>query len=254
MQIGRLCVALAIAASAVAATAPAGAHTFDVKQLDVTEGSLELGLDNTAHPHLPPDANRSAHDVSLDWGAHRWLKLSAVLKLENPRDDDFRLANTAAESLLVLKPIDLERSHDIGLGWFGAIEASLHPDTTNSLVFGPIVTLAAGKLSFTANPFFAKTFGRNRVAGVALDYGWNAKYELREGFAVGVEAYGTVDNLGDPPPWSKQEHRVGPAIFTEIELAKDFKITPDIGVFYGLTPATPHVAIKLNVGIPLSRR
>jgi hypothetical protein len=244
----------AIGAAVVAAATGAVAHTFDVKQLDVTAGSLELGLDNTAHPHLPPDANRSAHDVSLDWGAHRWLKLSAVLKLEKPQDDDFRVAKTVAESLFVLKPIDPKRPHDVGLGWFGAIEASLHPDTTNSLLFGPIVTLAAGRLSFTANPFLERTFGRNRVEGVALSYGWNAKYELREGLAVGLEAYGTVDNMGDPPPWSQQEHRIGPAIFAEIELARDFKITPDIGVFYGLTPATPHVAIKLNVGIPLSRR
>jgi hypothetical protein len=251
MRIG--CVGAALA-FVVAAGTTAGAHTFDVKQPDVTEGSLELGLDNTVHPHLPRDADRSAHDVSLDWGALRWLKLSAVLKLENPQDDDFRVAKTAAESLFVLKPIDPKRPHDIGLGWFGAIEASLHPDTTNSLIFGPIVTLAAGRLSFTANPFLERTFGRNRVEGIALSYGWNAKYELREGLAVGVEAFGSVDNLGDPPPWSEQEHRIGPAIFAEIELARDFKIAPDIGVFYGLTPATPHVAIKLNVGIPLSRR
>jgi len=116
------------------------------------------------------------------------------------------------------------------------------------------MTLAANKLSLTANPFLEKTFGRNRVEGIALNYGWHAKYELRSGFAVGVEAFGVVENLADPPPWSAQEHRIGPAIFIEIELTKDFKITPDIGVFFGLTPATPDVAIKLNVGIPLARR
>jgi len=43
-------------------------------------------------------------------------------------------------------------------------------------------------------------------------------------------------------------------IFTEIALAKDFKITPDIGLLFGLTPATPDVALKLNVGIPLHQR
>jgi hypothetical protein len=40
------------------------------------------------------------------------------------------------------------------------------------------------------------------------------------GFAIGIE---------DPPPWSEQEHVIGPVIYTEIALGRDFKITPDIG-------------------------
>lgn len=242
---------------ALASTGAAG-QTFDVKQLDVKQGSLELGLDNTVHRGVPrdrgADVNRSAHDQSLDYGLRDWWRLSGVLKVENPQDVDFRIARTAVENLFVLRTIDDKRPHGVGFGWFTAVEASLHPDTTNSLIFGPIVTLKADKLSLTANPFLERTFGRNHVEGLALAYGWNAKYEVREGFAIGVEGFGLIEHLGNAPPWSDQEHRIGPAIFTEIALTKDFKITPDIGLLFGLTPATPDVAIKLNIGIPLHRR
>jgi hypothetical protein len=249
--------ALVIVAMALAATG-ACAQTFDVKQLEVKRGSLELGLDNTVHRGVPhdrgADVNRSAHDQSLDYGLRDWWRLSAALNLENPEEVDFRIAKTAVESLFVLKAIDNKRVRDIGLGWFTAVEASLHHDTTNSLIFGPIVTHKSGKLSLTANPFFEKTFGRNHVEGIALNYGWQTKYEVRDGFAVGVEGFGVVENLGNSPPWPEQEHRIGPVIFTEIALAKNFKITPDIGLLFGLTPATPDVALKLNVGIPLHQR
>jgi hypothetical protein len=43
-------------------------------------------------------------------------------------------------------------------------------------------------------------------------------------------------------------------VYAEIPLGRDFKIAPDIGVLFGLTRATPDVALKLNVGIPLHQQ
>ena len=77
------------------------------------------------------------------------------------------------------------------------------------------------------------------------------KYELREGFGIGVEGYGVVDNLGNPPPVREQEHRLGPVIYNEIKLREDFKLAVDVGLLFGLTDATPDVALKVNYGIPL---
>jgi hypothetical protein len=48
---------------------PALAQTFDVKQLDVTGGALEAASDNTVQGGIRRrDDNRSAHDLSLDYG------------------------------------------------------------------------------------------------------------------------------------------------------------------------------------------
>ncbi len=172
---------------------PTWAQTFDVKQLDITRGALELGSDNTVHLGLPrhrgPDINRSAHDLSLDYGLSSWWRLSGVLKFHNPSGEPFRLGNTAIENLFVLRALGESRTHDIGLGWFTALDTSTHRQTTNAVLFGPIVMLKSGDLSFTANPFFEKTYGRNRVEGIAANYAWHAKALLTRQLAVGVEGF-----------------------------------------------------------------
>ncbi|HRD75234.1 MAG TPA: hypothetical protein PK264_04755 [Hyphomicrobiaceae bacterium] len=233
----------------------AAAQTFDVKPVEVTKGALDFGIDNTFHRGVPhdrgSDINRSAHDIGLDYGLLAWWRISGVIKLENVEEDELRASRVAFENLFVLRPVDDRKPFDIGLGWFTAVEASIHPDTTNALVFGPIVAIKSDKIVFTANPFFEQTFGRNSVDGIAFTYGWNAKYEIREGFALGIEGYGLIENIGNPPPWSEQEHRIGPAIFTEFKLGNGLTIAPDIGLLFGMTHATPDVALKLNIGVPL---
>ena len=233
----------------------AQAQTFDVKQLEVKKGEVELGLDNTFHSHVPhargSDINRTINELGLDYGALTWWKISGVFKFEKPEQDEYRFAKVALESVFILKDIDDKATRDFGLGWFASVEGSVNRDTTNAVQAGPIVTFKADKLSMTANPFFERTFGRNHIEGTALVYGWQAKYDIRQGFAVGIEGFGVVENLGNSPAWEDQEHRIGPVLYTELELAKGVTIAPDVGVLFGLTRATPDVAVKFNVGIPL---
>ena len=232
--------------------ASARAQTFDVKQLDVTQGALELGLDNTVQGGIKRrDDNRSAHDQSLDYGVTNWWRLSGVIKLENPIDEDFRIARTSVENIWVLRPTP--KDGGVGFGWFTSVEASTDRATTNSSQFGPIITVEVDKVTVTANPFFEKTFGRNREEGIALNYGWNAKYKLNDNLAIGAEGFGLIENLGDSQAASGQQHRLGPALFASIKLAEDFTITPDIGLYFGLTEATPRLTLKFNVGVPLSQ-
>ena len=228
--------------------ASAIAQTLDVKNLDITQGSLEIGLDNSIMSGPLPSQNRSAHDQSIDWGVREWWRLSAVMKLENPTVDNFRASRVAVENIFVLRP--LKQSNDIGLGLFAAVEASINDATTNAFVFGPIVATKWDRLSFALNPFLEQTFGRNREQGLHFTYGWQAKYDIREGLAVGIEGYGHVGDMSNSPPLSDQEHRIGPVLFTEIALG-DLKLTPDVGVLFGLTRATPDVTIKFNVGVAL---
>lgn len=246
--------ALAAMATATACSHGTLAQTFDVKPPEVKGGYLELGLDNTIQSRRPGD-NRSAHDQSLDWGVTDWWRLSGVVALESPVDGEFRVARTVVENLFVLGKLGASQARpEVGFGWFTAVEISTHPDTTNALIFGPIISVKRDQLSLTLNPFLEKTFGLNRVEGVALAYGWQAKYEVRPDFAIGIEGFGLIENLGDARGWEQQQHRIGPVVYAEIALTKDLKITPDIGVLFGLTDATPDVTFKFNIGVPLHQR
>ena len=241
---------------AFVATSGARAQTFDVKQLEVSKGEVEYGAENMAARGVPralgSDVKRLAGEQSMSYGLTDWWRISAALKIEKPEADEARLAQAALGNIFILKGLDEKRSHDFGVGWFTEIGISTHRDTTNTLLFGPIATMKADKLSITVNPFFEQTFGRNREDGIAFAYGWQAKCEIREGFAVGIEGFGVIDDIGNAPPWRDQEHRIGPVLYTEVELHRDFKIAMDVGVMVGLTEATPDMALKLNFGIPLS--
>jgi len=145
--------------------ASARAQTFDVKQLDVTQGALELGLDNTLQGGIKRrEDNRSAHDQSLDYGVTNWWRLSGVIKLENPVDEDFRIARTSVENIWVLRPTP--KDGGVGFGWFTSVEASTDRATTNSSQFGPIITVEVDKVTVTANPFFEKTLAATARRGL----------------------------------------------------------------------------------------
>lgn len=251
----RATVAVMVVGALLPVARPAAGQTFDVKLPEVTKGQVEAGFDNTWHLGVPrslgSDINRRVHEQSLDVGVTERWKLGLVAKLEKPEQLDTRLARAAIESLHVLKPLADDRRVDVGLGWFTTLELSTDRATTNDVQLGPVVSLKLDKLTLTANPFLEKTFGRNRIDGIALVYGWQAKLQLTKQLAIGVEGFGVVENLGDPPPLSEQEHRIGPVLSAEIELANGLTITPDLGIQIGLTRATPDAAIKLNVGVPI---
>ena len=81
-------------------------------------------------------------------------------------------------------------------------------------------------------------------------WNWSAQLAALFGCAV-TTGFGVVENLGHAPPLAQQKHRVGPVLYTELELAEKSKISVDVGVFFGLTPETADVAVKLNFGVPL---
>jgi hypothetical protein len=239
---------LALAACGVASEAVC--QSFEIKDLHIEKGGTDIDLDNAVFSGRAGNAgNRSGHEQKVNYGVTDWWRLTAAVDWENPVGGDLRATHLGIENIFLLRA--MKQKHDIGLGLFVALEASIHDEHTNAFVFGPIVTVKWDKLMWTFNPFLEQTFGRNREDGIALDYAWQAKYELHEGLAVGVEGYGLVENLGDPPRLAEQQHRVGPVLYGEVEVAKNFKIAPSIGVLFGLTSATADVALKLNVDIHL---
>jgi hypothetical protein len=235
-------------------TTSAVAQRFELKEPEVKKGESTFEFENSAHAGLPSDVSgldRTAHETRLNFGLTDYWRLSPGVEMENPADDSARLSAATVENIFVLMPIG---TSGLGIAWFTATEIALHPDTTNSLIFGPIVRFKTGALSTNFNPFFERTFGQNHEQGIALDYRWQAKLEVQKSLGVGVEAFGNIENLGDPPPLSQQQHRLGPVVYWQGEIAKGREMTVEVGPLFGLTAATPRFALKLNVEVPFSSR
>ena len=230
------------------------AQRFELKEPEVKKGEATLELENSVHVGLPDDVtglDRTAHEVRFNYGLTDFWRLSPGLEIEAPKNGGPRFASATLENLFVLKPLG---TSGLGVGWFTAAEIATNPDTTNSLIFGPIVRLKAGAFSTNFNPFFDKTFGQHHEEGIALDYRWQTKLDVQKGLGIGVEAFGRIENLGNPPPFSQQEHRVGPVLYWEGEIVKGREITVEVGPLMGLTEATPRLALKFNVEVPLSSK
>ena len=83
-----------------------------------------------------------------------------------------------------------------------------------------------------------------------------AKREIKDGMSIGIEAYGTVSDIGSGTPIAFQEHRIGPVLYFERDVSsprnkggQQPKATLDIGAYFGMTEATPDVTGKVKLGL-----
>ncbi len=264
---------IAAAVALVALPHAAQAGTFDVKGAEVDKGLREAEFNSSFFRGYPVNAEQVRHswEAAAGYGFTDQFKGGIKLGLDKPIGDDFRASTAGIEGLLLLKKFE----NGFGLAWFAGTDVRIADDETNTLTIGPVLHFGTEKTVFLFNPFFEKTYGRNREEGVAFSYAWAAKTVVRENFSVGIEGYGSIPHIGDAPGTAFQEHRIGPVIYLERELdghghgraggrsfsikdanpAKDEtgraapKLSVETGVLFGLTAATQDVTVKFKAGI-----
>jgi hypothetical protein len=265
-----------IAAAVLLVALPATAHagTFDVKSAEVDKGQKEVEFNSSFFRGYPVNAEQVRHswEAAASYGFTDWFKGGIKLNLDKPIGDDFRASTAGIEGLFLLKKFE----KGFGLAWFTGNDFRIHRDETNTVTFGPVLQFGTDKTALLLNPFFAKTYGRNREDGIEFSYAWAAKTEVRENVSIGIEGYGSIPNIGNAPGTAFQEHRIGPVIYLERELGghgkgggkglsiKDVKgggddkvgkdadgpkLAIETGVLFGLTAATQDVTFKLKAGI-----
>ena len=143
----------------------------------------------------------------------------------------------------------------IGIGWFTALDMRAHSDETNTLIFGPLIKFGDDTLSLTLNPFLERTFGPNREKGLTLTYAVGLKAGIREGLALGIEAYGAIPEVADAPESHFHEHRIGPVIYIDRDVtsalasARPTKLSLEIGALVGLSDAAPDWTGKFKAAL-----
>jgi Putative MetA-pathway of phenol degradation len=203
----------------------------------------------------------------------KWL---AAIKatMNKPLDEDFRVSTVGMDHTYALRKLE----NGFAFGLFGGVNLATHRTETNDISLGSVLTFGTEQTSLTLNPALDKTFGQNHVEGIALTYGWQAKHELQKGFAIGIEGFGTIQNLGRSPTLAEQPHRIGPVIYLERELSRGVsggtsmkglsikdakssssavsagsgappKLYMEAGVLFGLTEGTQDTVFKLKGGI-----
>lgn len=263
----------------------AGHQGFEVlSTFQTSPASHAAGLeggDDLDHEHGAP---RAAHEVAYHVSLSEYWMTKVALSLARDPGDDYRATALASENVFRLRR---SSAGPLDFAWYTSLSAGLDSGQTNAIEFGPIVSVAAGPITLVVNPFFEKTFGRNREDGIAFTYAWRLAHSFSEQFAVGIEGHGEIPDIAHAPPGAEQVHRVGPVIYLGhlhgsahgigsasaahhahdegVDKAtshgshahgnigeaghRDPLLHAELGVLFGLTDATPDVALKLNVGL-----
>ena len=239
------------------------AQTFEVKGVDVEPGKTTVESNNTVFGGFPANVERtrSSHELAFGYGFTDWLKLVAKASFDKPLDEAFQFSTTAIEGQATLKKFQ----GGLGIAWFTEVALAIDRAETNAVTFGPILQFGTEATQFLINPFFSKTFGRNREDGTEFSYAWALKQQIRDGFSVGIEGYGNIANIGHASGLDLQPHRVGPMFYFERELGSSGlsvkhmgkighadekpKLAMELGILFGLTDAAQDVAVKFKAGV-----
>ncbi|MEO8651457.1 MAG: hypothetical protein ABI391_04080 [Hyphomicrobiaceae bacterium] len=253
MQRYHLSAAVGLAALIVGATCPARAGTFDVKDPEITKGETEISTNHTVSSGFPAYADRIRHSFELAAGYAFTdnFKAGAKFGFDTYVGDDPQLSTAGVEGQIFLGKF----GPAVTLAWYTGLDVGIHHGETNTLAFGPLIKFGDEKLALTLNPLFEQTLGANREHGIGFAYAVGLKSMLREGLGLGVEAHGSIPDIGDPPAGQFHEHRIGPVLYIDREIspARDGqsarKLSLEIGTFVGLTDATPDWSGKVKAAL-----
>lgn len=236
---GAICIAALIAM--LPASAIAG--TFDIKGPEVEKGEKEFSTNHAFQSGFPANADRVRHSFEFvaGYAFTDRFKADAKMNFDSPLGEGTQLSTAGVEGQLFLGKL----SPAISLAWYTGLDLRAHQDETNTLTFGPLIKFGDDALSLTLNPLFTRSFGPNREDGLAFVYAVGLKSALRESLAVGIEAYGTMPDIGDSPSPNFQDHRIGPVVYIDHDLRpargdeRATKLSLEIGALVGLTDAAP---------------
>ncbi len=230
---------------------------FELKDLEAGPGSLQFQSQN-AYSWGQPDRRveqeapgefelddntviRQRHALEMEMGFTAFFKTRIGIEFEKERlddppsladangFDDLKLAEVGAEAIVVLMPRDGDGA---GVGVVVEFENPIASNEAKTVLFGPILEWASGPWSASLVPTVVHFFGGKPEEDGSRDNKWDfayaaqVMYTFSDTWALAIEAYGTVDRIGDtgtPPEATRlfgdfDQHRIGPIFYRTYSL------------------------------------
>lgn len=292
-------------------------NQFEIKDLQSGPGDFEFQSQNawsTGQPRraarqtvpgeLLLDDNsvtRQREALEVQLGVTDWFRVRLGVEYEQSRLDDpaflsdadrfgsLKFSEVSIEGVVVLvRP----KKEGIGLGLLMEYNSPVHDkEVASEFFFGPIVEARTGPWSAIVNLAMVAYIGGSALPGDTAfrrDEKWDfayftqIKYDFSKQWALALEAYGTVDRLGNsgsrnaavalfgdhdqhrlgpiayyrffpcPPSLMKAEHHTTDMAAGDDDDAgevKQWSVTTGLGVLFGLNENTPDFTYKLSVEV-----
>ncbi len=248
-SIGALITTLFVGSATALAGGPA-VNQFEIKDLEVEVGSIEFQSQN-AHSFGQPrrkifsdepgefefDENtvvRQRHALELEFGVTTFFRTRVGIEFEKERlEEPSSVAQADAFDSLVLEELAVEgvvvaipvpEQGGLGIGALVEYQYPTESSEPQSIVFGPIFQFEHGAWTATTNLTFVHFFAGDaaeRDAKWDFFYAAQLLYKASETWSFALEAYGTVDRLGNSGTRREEQllfgdfdqHRLGPIVY-----------------------------------------
>ena len=261
-------------------------NQFEVKDLDSEAGNIEFQTQN-AHSFSHPDRQyqtndmgetiyddnsiaQQRHALELEYSVTDRLRIRIGIEYEKERlkepetvieandFDSLQLDELAIEAVYVFIPATEEQ---IGFGILSELQYAIEKEDPHSFVFGPIIESHSGNWSTVTNFTLIHSFGgesEERDNKWDLAYASQVMYHFSSQWQLALEAYGTVERIGNTGTRSEEnkifgdhnQHRLGSVNYYAFDLGgDDIEAVFGTGLFFGLNNDTPDFTFKWSVEI-----
>ena len=111
----------------------------------------------------------------------------------------------------------------------------------------PIVQKRFSKTMTTLNLGFERNPTENGTNSLQFSYGWQYLWLGNPAYQFALEGYGQVGEVTHWAPKSQQTHQIGPALVGKFKSGPDSGWEYRMGLYFGLTSATPNEALIVSV-------
>ena len=243
----------------------AQAQVFEVIHPEVEKGSFEFELLNGIRmDSVDAGDERSAHEIALGYAPVSFWMPSLAVEIANPEEEKAEVEALEVENVFLFPFGNAagsghhDHAHDhnhnhgaegagYAVGFYAALEIPNEGGIDEGAAsFGPIGEVSLGPVNVIGNLFVETPFSNGEDPG--LSYAFSAATSVGGGFALGAEAFGDIEEaFGDAPGFSDQEHLLGPAVYTELDLGRGRVLEPRLAALFGLSEAAPDAALSLNI-------
>ena len=270
---------------------------FELKDLEIEVGAIEFQSQN-AHSFGQPDRKfinddelefdeneyiRQRHALEIEVSLTSYMRSRVGIEFEKERFDEpeslalansfdaLKLSEAAFETILVIQP---PSQRQLGFGLLTELEFAVQDgDQSKSIIFGPILQYDIDAWQVLANIYGVYHFDGEDDGKWDFSYATRLLYQQSKHWGFGVEAYGTIDRLGNSGHLSEasllfgdhDQHRLGPIIYYTIDTEWNPKelfnatqrtdendqqgasLNIGIGWFFGLNDDTPDHTLKWSI-------